>query len=119
MKKLFSVTLKDLREDQFRCGGKGGQNLQKRNTGIRFTHEPSGAVAECTEERNQAQNRVRALQKLAKDPRFINWCKTQAAVMEEGYANLDAKVNELMKPENIKVEIDDKCKPNEVVCLKG
>ena len=117
-KVLFSIGTKDLREEQFRCGGKGGQNVQKRNTGIRFTHEASGAVGESQEERSQIQNRRKALEKLSRHPKFIAWCRMQAAVLEEGYSSVNRKIDELMKPDNLKIEIDSKCKPNEIVCLK-
>ena len=48
---LFSVTKKDLRIDTFRAGGKGGQNQNKRNTGVRVTHPDSGAVGEARDQR--------------------------------------------------------------------
>ncbi len=47
----------DIRMDYFRSGGAGGQNVNKVNTGVRLTHNPSGVVVECTQKRTQYENR--------------------------------------------------------------
>lgn len=77
-KKLaFSVTLKDCRVDEFRSGGPGGQNQNKRNTGIRIAHPPSGAVGESREERSQLQNKRTAFRRMAESPKFKLWVNQQ------------------------------------------
>lgn len=55
---------KEYRIEKFHCGGKGGQNVNKVETGIRIIHVPTGLVSQSTEERSQFQNRQRAMEKL-------------------------------------------------------
>ncbi len=48
-----------------RDSGPGGQHRNKRYTGVRLTHEPSGTVVMATERRSQSMNRELAFERMA------------------------------------------------------
>jgi protein subunit release factor B len=109
------VTAKDCRRDTFRSGGNGGQNANKRDTGVRFTHLPSGAVGESREERSQVQNERTAWRRMAEHPKFQLWARMQLAAQEEGYRTIEARVDALLAPENLEAEIGVPAQPGDVV----
>lgn len=58
------ISRKDLRRDTFHCGGPGGQNVNHVETGVRFTHIPTGLTASSCVERTQGRNQEIALRGL-------------------------------------------------------
>lgn len=54
----------ELKTDTFRASGAGGQHVNKTESGVRFTHIPTGIAAESTDSRSQHKNREIALQRL-------------------------------------------------------
>ena len=55
---------KNIRFEIFHCGGNGGQNVNKVETGVRLIHIPTGIAVTSTAERSQLQNRKDAMRKL-------------------------------------------------------
>ena len=59
----IDIVLRDdeLKRDVFRCGGPGGQHQNKTESGVRYTHLPTGTAAESRSERSQHKNDALAL----------------------------------------------------------
>ncbi|MFN0217037.1 MAG: peptide chain release factor 1 [Saprospiraceae bacterium] len=60
----INIRKEDIRTDTFRASGAGGQHVNKTESGVRFTHIPTGIVAESTESRSQHKNRDIAMGRL-------------------------------------------------------
>ena len=54
----------DLKRDTFRSGGPGGQHQNKTESGVRYTHMPTGIAAESRTERSQHKNDANAMKLL-------------------------------------------------------
>jgi protein subunit release factor B len=102
-KPLFSVTIKDCEIQTFRSGGKGGQNQNKVESGVRIIHHPSGARGESREDRSQLQNKRNAFRRMGESRQFKSWV-TNMAMKLRGGKTLDDRVEEQMAIQNLVIE---------------
>jgi len=104
---LFSLTKKDFIIQHFKASGPGGQKRNKTSSAVRIIHPASGAMTEGKEERSQTANKKNAFKRLVETKEFKNWHRMKIAETLYGKEDAEKWLQEMMKPENLKIEFRD------------
>lgn len=105
---LYKLTKKDFEVQAFRCGGKGGQKVNKTSSGCRIIHKESGATGESRDSRSFHRNKKLAFERMYKSKEFQKWHKIKVGYALKGIEDfkkeIEKQVDNMMREDNLKVE---------------
>jgi len=102
---LFSITERDFVWSYSRGSGKGGQKRNKTESAVHCKHPPSNALGYSDETRSQHKNKRIAFEKCIATKEFKAWHKIEIAKHMGTHQIMVDKVEDMIRPKNLKVEI--------------